>query len=108
MEENVWSKEEVNAIMKEYIVISLYVDDKKLLPAAERFTYKNKQGLSINIRTVGDKWSAFETENFKNNAQPLYAILNTDEKLLTYPSAVAGPGEYKDWLQCGLDAFNKK
>ena len=62
--------------MKEkFIIVSLYVDDKKNLPAAEQFTYTTKDGVEKEIITVGDKWATFETENFKNNAQPLYAII---------------------------------
>ncbi len=110
MEENVWSDPEVFKIMKEkFIVISLYVDDKKNLPAAKQFTYKTKDGTEKEIITVGDKWATFETENFRNNAQPLYAILNTDEVLLNNPVGYTPSiKEYKDWLQCGLEAFEKK
>jgi thiol:disulfide interchange protein DsbD len=114
MEEKVWSDPEVYKIMKEkYIVISLYVDDKKNLPAAKQFTYTTKEGIKKEILTVGDKWATFETENFKNNAQPLYAILNSDEILLNNPIGYtptlksSGIKEYKDWLLCGLDAFEK-
>jgi cytochrome c biogenesis protein CcdA len=110
MEENVWSKEEIFKIMSEkFIVISLYVDDKKKLPAAKQFTYKTKEGIDKEIITVGDKWATFETENFKNNAQPLYAILNTNEVLLNNPVGYTPDvTEYKKWLECGLEAFNKK
>jgi thiol:disulfide interchange protein len=110
MEENVWSKEEIFKIMSEkFIVVSLYVDDKKKLPAAKQFTYKTKEGINKEIITVGDKWATFETENFKNNAQPLYAIINTDEVLLNNPVGYTPDvKEYKKWLECGLEAFNKK
>ena len=110
MEENVWSKPDVYKIMKEkFIVISLYVDDKKKLPSQLQFTYKTKDGVQKEITTVGDKWATFETENFKNNAQPLYAILNNEEQLLTHPVGyVPSVNEYKEWLQCGVDAFYKK
>ena len=110
MEENVWSKPDVHALLKEkFIIVSLYVDDKKLLPAAERFTYTTKDGAQREIRSVGDKWSVFETENFKNNAQPLYAILNNNEELLTYPAAYTpSVKDYLQWLQCGADAFDRK
>jgi thiol:disulfide interchange protein len=110
MEENVWSKEEIFKIMSEkFIVVSLYVDDKKKLPAAKQFTYKTKEGIDKEIITVGDKWATFETENFKNNAQPLYAILNTNEVLLNNPVGYTpNVAEYKKWLECGLEAFNKK
>ena len=110
MEENVWSKPDVFKLMRDkFIIVSLYVDDKKKLPASEQFTYKSADGSEKEIRTVGDKWATFQTENFKNNAQPLYAIVNTEEILINYPvpytpSAV----EYLAWLQCGLNTFEKK
>jgi thiol:disulfide interchange protein len=109
MEENVWTDEEVKSIMSEkFILVSLYVDDKKNLPASQQFTYKNKEGVEKEIITVGDKWATFETENFKNNAQPLYAILNGDEILMNKPVGYTpNVKEYKDWLLCGLDAFEK-
>ena len=110
MEENVWSKPEVYKLMKEkFIIISLYVDDKKKLPSVQQFTYKTKDGVEKEINTVGDKWATFETENFKNNAQPLYAILNTNEQLLSHPVGyVPSVKEYKEWLQCGVEVFYKK
>jgi thiol:disulfide interchange protein DsbD len=109
MEENVWSNPEVYKIMKEkFIIVSLYVDDKKKLPAAKQFTYKTKDGVEKDIISVGDKWATFETENFKNNAQPLYAILNADGILLNNPVGYTpNIKEYKEWLLCGLDAFAK-
>jgi thioredoxin-related protein len=110
MEENVWSKEEIFKIMSEkFVVVSLYVDDKKKLPVAKQFTYKSKDGAEKEIVTVGDKWATFETENFKNNAQPLYAIVSTDEILLNNPVGYTPDvSEYKKWLECGLEAFEKK
>ena len=110
MEENVWSKEDIFKIMSEkFVVVSLYVDDKKKLPAAKQFTYKSKDGTEKEIVTVGDKWATFETENFKNNAQPLYAIVSTDEILLNNPVGYTPDvSEYKKWLECGLEAFDKK
>lgn len=109
MEENVWSQPEVYAYMKEnFIVISLYVDDKKKLPPGQQFTYKAKDGSERDIETVGDKWATFETENFKNNAQPWYAILNTKEELMTHPVGyVHSPVEYLAWLKCGAEASKK-
>jgi len=109
MEENVWTDPEVKALMTEkFILVSLYVDDKQKLPAAKQFTYTTKEGIQKEILTVGDKWATFETENFKNNAQPLYAILNGDEILMNNPVAYTpNIKEYKEWLLCGLDAFEK-
>ncbi len=110
MEENVWSKDEVLSLMKEnFIVVSLYVDDKKKLPGAEQFTYTTRDGNKKEIRTVGDKWATFETENIQNNAQPLYAILDTNEVLMNHPvDYTPNIKAYREWLQCGLNAFLKK
>jgi thiol:disulfide interchange protein len=110
MEENVWSSPEIYKLMKEkFIVISLYVDDKAKLPAKQQFTYKTKDGQEKEIVTVGDKWATFQTENFKSNSQPQYAILNTDEVLLSHPVGYTpSKVEYLAWLQCGVDAFYKK
>lgn len=109
MEENVWSNPEVYKIMNEkFIIVSLYVDDKKKLPATKQFTYTTKEGTQKEIISVGDKWATFETENFKNNAQPLYAIVNADEILMNNPVGYTpNIKEYKEWLLCGLDAFEK-
>jgi thiol:disulfide interchange protein len=109
MEENVWSHPDINSIMKEkFIIISLYVDDKKDLPADKQFTYNLPGGTPKEIITEGDKWATFETENFKTNAQPLYAIISKDEVLLNNPVGYT-PNimEYKMWLDCALNA-NKK
>jgi thiol:disulfide interchange protein len=105
MEENVWSDPQVYKLMKEkFIVISLYVDDKKNLPSDQRFTYTAKDGNKRDIKTVGDKWSVFETENFRSNSQPLYAILNTNEELISHPSGYApNVTDYLNWLQAGVD-----
>lgn len=110
MEENVWSRDEVLSLMKEnFIVVSLYVDDKKKLPLDQQFTYTTRDGIEKEIKTVGDKWATFETENFQNNAQPLYAILDTNEVLMNHPvDYTPNVKVYRDWLQCGLNAFSKK
>lgn len=110
MEEKVWTDPEVYKVLKEkYIIISLYVDDKNLLPSSQRFTYTGKNGLERKIRSVGDKWSTFETENFRENSQPLYAILNTDEVLLSHPAPYTPSAkDYLQWLQCGVNVVDNK
>lgn len=109
MEENVWVDEEVKTLMKEeFIVVSLYVDERKKLPTAEQFEYTTKTGTVKPIITVGDKWATFQSENFNAVAQPQYAILSPDEKALTKTKAYTPSAkEFKDWLQCGLDAYKK-
>ncbi len=106
MEENVWSNESVYSLLKEkFIVVSLYVDDKKALPSDERFTYTFKNSSTRDIKTVGDKWSVFETENFKSNSQPWYAVINEKEELLNFPCGYTpSVQEYLDWLHCAVSA----
>jgi thiol:disulfide interchange protein DsbD len=110
MEENVWTSPGVYKLLKEkYIIVSLYVDDKKQLPISDQFVYTTKNGSSKEMITYGDKWATFETENFNKNSQPWYAIINTSEELLTFPVGYEDDvEEYERWLQCGADAFYKK
>jgi thiol:disulfide interchange protein DsbD len=110
MEENVWPDEEVKALMKnEFVVVSLYVDERKKLPAAQQVQYKTKTGEEKSIVTVGDKWATFQSENFNAVAQPQYAIISTDEKALTKTKAYTDdPKEFAEWLKCGLEAHRNK
>ncbi len=110
MEENIWSDPEVYKLMSEnFIVISLYVDDKKELPPSEQFLYQPKEGPSKIINNYGDKWSTLEQENFQNNAQPFYAIINSEEQLANRPIGYTPDKKaYLEWLQCGIKALTTK
>ena len=107
MEEQVWSKDKVyNILSKDYIIISLYVDDRKELPKDAQFKYLKPNGNIKNIKTIGDKWATLQTINFQNNSQPYYVLLNHDMELLNYPAAyVPDVDEYSDWLKAGLENF---
>lgn len=109
MEENVWPQEEVKVLIeKEYILVSLYVDDRKLLPEDQQFLFTTKTGRKKEIKTIGDKYATMQTENFVNNSQPFYVLISPDEKLLTRPVGyMPRAKEYAAWLQCGLEAFKK-
>jgi thiol:disulfide interchange protein DsbD len=108
MEEQVWTRPEIAALLNEkFILVSLYVDDRKKLPAAERFTYTFKDGKQKEIITIGDKWATFQSENFGQVTQPLYAILNTEGELMTHPVGYTPDAkEYRDWLNCGINAYS--
>lgn len=109
MEENVWPNDKVKKLMDQYILVSLYVDDRKKLPAYKQFTYTTADGAKKDIITVGDKWATMQVENFGVTSQPYYVLLSPDEKLLNHPVAYEPNADtYAAWLQCGLDAFNKK
>lgn len=108
MEENVWPNDKVKKLMGEYILVSLYVDDRKKLPAYQQFTYTTTSGAKKEIITVGDKWATMQVENFGVTSQPYYVLLSPDEKLLNNPVAYEPNAKaYAAWLQCGLDAFSK-
>ena len=109
MEENVWPNDKVKKLMGEFILVSLYVDDRKKLPAHKQFTYKTADGTTKEIITIGDKWATMQVENFGVTSQPYYVLLSPDEKLLNAPVAYEPDANvYAAWLQCGLDAFRKK
>lgn len=109
MEENVWTDPDIHALIKEnYILVSLYVDDKKALPDELQFLYKTKEGKDKPIKTIGNKYATMQSENFTNSSQPLYVLISPDEKLLTLPVGYTpNIKEYADWLKAGIDA-NKK
>ena len=108
MEEKVWTDPTVAQMMKEdFVVVSLYVDERQALPLSQQIQYKSKNGTEKAIVTVGDKWATFQSENFNAVSQPQYAIISPDEKALTKTKAYTpDAGEFTDWLKCGLDAYN--
>ncbi len=110
MEENVWIDPEVEKLMKEkFIVVSLYVDERKKLSASEQLEYTTKTGDKKSIITVGDKWATFQSENFNAVSQPQYAIISPNEKALTRTKAYTpDPDDFKEWLECGLEAMKKQ
>ena len=105
MEENVWTDLEVMAeIQNNFILVSLYVDDKALLPVGKRFTYTNAQGLSKDIISIGDLWATFQAENFNQVTQPLYVVMSPAQKILSNPVGYTpNAKEYLHWLQCSAN-----
>lgn len=109
MEEHVWPEEAVyNLINENYILISLYVDDKANLPAEQQDTIMTSAGKLKQIVTKGNKWSTIQTETFINNSQPYYALISPDGYLLTDPvSYTPDVDKYAAFLQRGVDALEK-
>lgn len=107
MEENVWIVPEVKELIeKNFVLVSLYVDDRKLLPEEEQFVFVSPDGTRRDIKTIWDKFATFQFENFSNVSQPLYAIVSPEEKLLNLPVGYTPSAkEYAEWLTCGLEAF---
>jgi cytochrome c biogenesis protein CcdA/thioredoxin-related protein len=108
MEENVWTDPEVRKRMLDsFVVVSLYVDERRLLPAASQTVYTTRDGAKKDIITVGDKWATFQSENFNAVSQPQYALVSPDERILTYTKGYTPKAQdFTKWLDCGLAAFH--
>jgi cytochrome c biogenesis protein CcdA/thioredoxin-related protein len=109
MEEHVWPKPGIQELIKnDYILVSLYVDDRKLLPDDQQFLYPTSDGSKKAIRTIGDKFATLQSETFRSASQPFYVLISPDQKLLTKPVGYTpDPSAYAQWLRCGLDAYKR-
>ncbi|MCI5057416.1 MAG: thioredoxin family protein [Flavobacteriales bacterium] len=107
MEENVWNDPKVFSLLNnDYILLSLYVDDKQELPEDQQFEFVSITGAKKRVKTIGNKWANLQTETFNNNSQPYYVLMSPDEKLLNRPRGYTPEiDEYLGFLNCGLDAF---
>ena len=106
MEAAVWTDPQVaDKLTKEYVLISLYVDDKKPLPEPIEVT---ENGQKRARRTVGDKWSYLQRSKFGANAQPFYVAVNNEGKPLarsySYDENIS---HYMDFLNQGLTNYKK-
>lgn len=109
MEDKVWPNKTVDSLMRnEFIVVSLYVDEKEKLPVAQQTVDTLTNGAIRSIVTVGDKWSVFQEENFGATSQPQYAIISPEQIALTKTKYYTPRSRnFIKWLECGLDAFRK-
>lgn len=104
MEENVWSQTKIYQMLRdEYVLISLYVDDRRELPKAEQFDFKPISGHSKTIKTIGQKWGTFQTINFNAASQPYYVLLSPDLKILNGAVQYVSADVYEEWLKSGLE-----
>ena len=109
MEENVWSRPEVFRLLnEEFVIISLYVDDRKELPEALQFNFQYPNGRIKTIKTVGEKWATFQSLNFASASQPYYVLMSADATLLNPPIQYTDTATYKDWLQSGLEQHRQR
>ena len=108
MEEIVWPKPTIRPYFEnEFVLISLYVDDKKELPNSEKVRVNRLGGGTRTLLNFGHKWSHFQTEFFQSNAQPYYVLLSPDAKMELAPKAGYTPKEedYEAFLKLGLENF---
>ena len=107
MEENVWSDSEVFPIIKNnYVLISLYTDDREELPDAEKFNFQFDSGRVKEINNIAQKWGTFQDVNFKSISQPFYVLLSPDLKVLNTSIQNSDIPTYKNWLLEGLKNNN--
>ena len=108
MEEIVWSDGEVFPLLNEnYILVSLYVDDRTALPDGAAFEMTNPNGSIRSVDTVGEKWAAFQALNFQSASQPFYIQMTAQGRLLNSPIQYTDVQTFKQWLQQGWIAFQK-
>jgi len=99
MEAAVWTDPEVAKILQDdYVLISLYVDDKKEL--AEPMTI-TANGETRTLNTVAKKWSYLQAMKFGANTQPFYVALDNDGNPLT------GAYSYKEDVKAYLNFLNE-
>ena len=106
VEENTWSKNDIyNMINDEFILISLYVDDRSKLLNNKKINLTDKNGNVKTLENEGEKWSAFQTLNFNINSQPYYVLVSPSLDILNSPIQYTDTQTYRDWLKEGLDNF---
>ena len=83
IEENVWTDPEVYSLINDnFVLISLYVDDRKELDVKDFIRLKYKSGKEKIIKTVGEKGATFQAINFKSASQPYYVLLDNNLRIL--------------------------
>ncbi|WP_410492884.1 cytochrome c biogenesis protein CcdA [Dysgonomonas sp. GY75] len=106
MEASVWTDARVKDLLeKDYVLITLMVDDKKKLPEVIEV---EENGKTTKLKTIGDKWSYLQRHKFGTNSQPYYVLLDHAGKPIG-PSYAYNEDipEYIKFLNTGLDNFKK-
>lgn len=106
MELAVWTDQNVSKLLTEdYVLITLYVDDKTKLAEPIKVTENGKERT---LRTVGDKWSYLQRSKFGANAQPFYVLVDNEgmplNKSYSYDEDIK---LYIDFLETGLKNYKK-
>lgn len=107
MEASVWTDARVKDLLeKDYVLITLMVDDKTKLPEPIQI---EENGKKRTLKTVGDKWSYLQRSKFGANAQPFYVTLDGEGKPLG-PSYAFNEDVslYIQFLENGLKQFKSK
>jgi len=106
MELAVWTDQKVSKLIQDdYVLITLYVDNKTPLPEHIKVMENGKERT---LRTLGDKWSYLQRVKFGANAQPFYVLIDNDgnplNKSYSYDEDI---NKYVDFLETGLNNYKK-
>ena len=109
MEGQVWSDSDVKLkLSQDFVLVSLYVDDKKKLPA-ELQTEVMWNGSKRKLISVGDRWSYLQNTKYVSSTQPQYWIIDGDENHYSDSTSYDPDiNKYILWLEKGLQKFNEK
>jgi thiol:disulfide interchange protein len=107
MEDNVWSDPKVlKRLAENYVLISLYVDDKTPLPESEQ---RISEHTKRKIKSVGNKWSDLQAGVYGTNSQPYYVLLDSKENLLAEPRGYTPEiSTYMKFLDEGFCRYEKR
>ena len=109
MEEHVWPLPEVDKVLRDnFVLISLYVDDKKPLPINEKLFVSRTSGNGLRqLENYGHKWAHFQSQYFKVNSQPFYIIIDPNNfQILNEPVGyMPDVNDYLSFLNCGLSEY---
>jgi len=108
IEASEWTKDAVfDKLTKDYILISLMVDDKAALPEPKEVV---ENGVKRKLRTLGDYYSYIQRSRFEANSQPYYVILNENGEPIagsfTYEDLQKGKS-FLEFLNFGLENYKK-
>ena len=106
MEANVWLDPAVRAMLNnDYVIIALYVDDKKTLPEKDWVTAPGGK----TYKTLGKINAAWQIEKFGMNAQPYYVLLDNDGSMLVPPRAYSlDVNGFVKFLEHGLEVYRER
>ena len=106
MELSVWTDSKVSKLIQDdYVLITLYVDNKTPLPEHIKVMENGKERT---LRTLGDKWSYLQRVKFGANAQPFYVLIDNEGNPLNKSySFDEDINKYVDFLETGLNNYKK-
>ncbi|MFM7770105.1 MAG: thioredoxin family protein, partial [Bacteroidota bacterium] len=110
MEENTWGEPGIKEILRDQVVIvSLHVDDKTALPTSEQGVFEYAPGKTMEVNSIGNKWSLLQAKRYQSNTQPYYRMLGPNGEDLSNGSADyehhSNAADFKKWLDEGLSLY---